>query len=282
MYLQHFGLNERPFSLNPDPAFLYRSRKHGMALTMLEYGLMSNAPIALITGEIGAGKTTIIRQILMQIEESARVGLISNTHKSFGNLMQWIASAFDIELDIESKARLHREFTKFLIGQYAAGRRVVLIIDEAQNLDVEYLEELRVLSNINAEKDVLFQLVLVGQPELRETLRLPAMEQFAQRIAVDFHLQALNLRETREYIQYRTTIAGSKKALFQSDAMIAIYQYADGVPRLINSLCDTALVYTFAEGRSRVSARIVHGLVAEKRELGLFGAGKASYSSHGQ
>ncbi len=273
MYEHHFGFTERPFQLNPDPAFLYQSKKHSLAIAMLEYGLASGSPIIVTTGEIGAGKTTLIRYLLGRMEDSITVGLISNTHQSFGELIEWVAFAFGLETAGKDKVALYRNFGDFVIAEYARGHRTLLIIDEAQNLDPGTLEELRLLTNINAEKDVLFQIVLVGQPELRETLRLKRLEQFAQRIAVDFHLEALNLRETREYIQHRTMVAGGAKNLFLPDAIIAVFQHSQGVPRLINALCDMALVYAFSEGRSKVSGKLVHELIAERHEKGLFGAG---------
>lgn len=277
MYEQHFGFQESPFSLTPDPAFLYRGRKHGMALTMLEYGLLREAPIILVTGEIGAGKTTLIRHLLNQFDSTATIGLISSTHRAFGDLIQWVALAFGIESEGRDKVAIYRSFMDFLIGEYAKGRRTVLIVDEAQNMDAETLEELRVLSNINADKNVVLQIILSGQPELRSTLRNEKLEQFAQRITVDYHLGALDLKETREYIQHRLAVAGGAKSLFSPDAVIAVYQYSAGVPRLINSICDTALVYCFAEGRVKVSGKIIHELIAEKRSRGLFGAGKIQY-----
>lgn len=279
MYEKHFGFSERPFSLTPDPAFLYRSRKHGMALTMLEYGLMNDAPIIVISGEIGAGKTTIVRHLLNQLDSATSVGLISNTHNAFGDLLQWVAMAYGIAFENRDKVALYSDFIEFLIDQYEKGRRTVLIIDEAQNMSPAVLEELRVITNINADKNFVLQLILVGQPELRQTLRLPQLEQFAQRISVDYHLGTLDLQETREYIQHRLMVAGGSRSLFLPDAVIAVFQYTSGVPRLINSLCDMALVYAFAEGRLRVTGKIVHELVAEKRMKGLFGGGKLDYGA---
>lgn len=278
MYERHFGFRERPFTLSPDPAFLYRSRKHGMALTMLEYGLINEAPIIVVTGEIGAGKTTLIRHLLNQFDERTAVGLISNTHKSFGYLMQWVAMAFGLPHEGKDKVALYQAFVEFLIGEYAKGRRTVLIVDEAQNMDADTLEELRVISNINADKNLVLQTILVGQPELRDTLRQSRLEQFAQRIAVDYHLDALELKETREYIQHRLELAGGNRNIFMPDAVLAVFEHSAGVPRLINSLCDTALVYAFAEGRLRVNGKIVNALVAEKQARGLFGAGKINYA----
>jgi general secretion pathway protein A len=277
MYEKHFGFRERPFALTPDPSFLYRSRKHGMALTMLEYGLINEAPVIVISGEIGAGKTTLIRQLLNQLDEKTIVGLISNTHKAFGELIQWVTMAYGLPHEGKDKVALYRAFVDFLVAEYGRGKRTVLIVDEAQNMDPDTLEELRLISNINADKNLVLQLVLVGQPELRDTLRQKRLEQFAQRIAVDFHLEALELKETREYIQHRLEHAGGNKNIFQPDAILEIFKHAEGVPRLINSLCDTALVYAFAEGRQRVTGRLVAQMVQEKKSRNLFGAGKLRY-----
>jgi general secretion pathway protein A len=277
MYEKHFGFRERPFALSPDPAFLYRSRKHGMALTMLEYGLINEAPIIVVTGEIGAGKTTLIRHLLNQFDDRTAVGLISNTHKAFGELIQWVSMAFGLPHEGREKVALYQAFVDYLIAQFAKGRRTVLIVDEAQNMDADTLEELRVISNINADKHLVLQLILVGQPELRETLRQKRLEQFAQRIAVDYHLGALEFKETREYIQHRLELAGGNKNVFQPDAILEIFKHAEGVPRLINSLCDTALVYAFAEGRQRVSGKLVAEMIEEKKSRNLFGAGKLRY-----
>jgi general secretion pathway protein A len=282
MYEKHFGFRERPFALTPDPSFLYRSRKHGMALTMLEYGLINDAPIIVITGEIGAGKTTLIRQLLNQLDDRTSVGLISNTHKAFGELIQWVAMAYGLPHEGRDKVSLYRAFVDFLIAEYAKGKRTVLIVDEAQNMDAETLEELRVISNINADKNLVLQLVLVGQPELRDTLRQKRLEQFAQRIAVDYHLDALEFKEAREYIQHRLEFAGGSKNIFQPDAILEIFRHSEGVPRLINALCDTALVYAFAEGRQRVTGKLVAEMIEEKKAKNLFGAGKIRYAEEAE
>lgn len=273
MYEKHFGFRERPFALTPDPAFLYQSDKHSMAYAMLEYGVLNNIPVVLITGEIGSGKTTLIRHLIERLDSSVTVGLISNTHRSFGDLIQWVTMAYGLEHEGRDKVTLYRKFVEFLIDEYAKSRRTVLIVDEAQNMDADTLEELRLLTNINADKNMVLQLVLVGQPELRQTLRRPQLEQFAQRIGSDYHLDVLDKRECREYIRHRLTVAGSGRNPFAHDAMDAIFEFSGGVPRLINTLCDSALVYVFAEDRQRVTARLVTEMVDEKRRRGLFGAG---------
>jgi len=264
MYQAYYGFREKPFSLQPDPAFLYLGKRHGMAMTMLEYGLMNRAAITVITGEIGSGKTTLIRRLLDEIEDDVSVGLISNTHRSFGELLQWISLAFDLEYKDREKVELYQGFIDYLVGQYAQNRRTVLIVDEAQNMDPLTLEELRLISNVNADKDQVLQLILVGQPELRDTLRRPDLEQLAQRVSVDYHLMPLEAEETEKYIQHRLTVAGGDPELFEEQARRFIHEQADGIPRLINTLCDTALVYGFATQQARISVDLVQEIIADK------------------
>ena len=280
MYEKHFGFREKPFSLTPDPAFLYLGRKHGMALTMLEYGVTNDAPIIVISGEIGSGKTTVIRHLLNTLQEDTTVGLISNTHKAFGELIQWVAMAFGLPFENKEKVALYSNFVDFLIREYSSGKRTVLIVDEAQNMDAAMLEELRVISNINADKNLVLQLVLVGQPELRDTLRQPKLEQFAQRVSVDYHLDPLDRLETREYIEHRLVTAGGARNVISRAAVDLIFELSTGVPRIINSLCDTALVYAFADGKQKVTTKLVRDIVAEKKAKGLFGAGKIHYEKN--
>ena len=214
---------------------------------MLQYGLSNQAGFTVITGGIGCGKTTLLRHLLDEIDDDVTVGLISNTQQNVGHLLQWVLMAFGLDYRGKSKVELYEAFHDFLIDEYAANRRTVLIIDEAQNLSADVLEEFRMLSNINADKDQVIQMILVGQPQLRELLRRPELEQFAQRIAADYHLTELSREETAEYIHFRTRTAGVERPMFDKGATDLIYRYTRGVPRLINTLCDTALVYGFAE-----------------------------------
>jgi len=278
MYQNFYGFREKPFSLLPDSGFLYLSGKHRMALTLLEYGLMNQAGFTVISGEIGTGKTTLIRQLLNNLDPQIKVGLISNTHQTFGDLMQWIALAFDLPHAGKDKVQLFHDFMDFIIREYAQGRRTVLIVDEAQNMSAETLEELRMLSNVNADKDQVLQVILVGQKELRETLRRPDLVQFAQRIAVDYHLEPLNEEETSDYIRHRCTVAGGKTDLFSDQACQAVFEFTAGVPRLINLLCDTALVYGYAEQRERIDAKLVRDVGRDKQKGGLFPTPQAPVS----
>ena len=269
MYKEFYHFKEKPFSLLPDPGFLYMSKKHRQALSMLEYGIMNQAGFTVVTGEIGAGKTTLIRQLLEQMDEDITVGLVSNTHPSFGEMLQWVLLAFDLEYRGKGKVEMFHMLSDFLIDEYAKGQRTVLIIDEAQNMSLEGLEELRMLSNINANKDQIVQLILIGQPNLRKMLREPELIQFAQRIAVEYHLDALNLQETWKYIKHRLTVAGGNPNLFDAAACAAVHYYTNGTPRLINILCDTALVWGFGEQIQIITADLIHDLVKDKRVSGI-------------
>ena len=271
MYEAFYRFREKPFSILPDPSFLYPSSKHSMALALLEYGLMNQAGFNVITGEIGTGKTTLIRYLLGQMDKDVTVGLISNTHRSFGELLQWILFAFKLEHRGKQKVEMFQDFLDFLLREYSQKKRPVLIVDEAQNLAPETLEELRMLSNVNADKDQILQLILVGQAELRETLRRPDMQQFAQRIVVDYHLEPLDRQETHAYIRHRIAVAGGHDPLLFDDAACdAVYQHSQGVPRLINLLCDTALVYGFAAQQTRIDARTVDEVARDKQKGGIF------------
>ncbi|MBK9132712.1 MAG: AAA family ATPase [Gammaproteobacteria bacterium] len=271
MYESFYKLREKPFSLLPDPGFLYMSRNHRMALAMLEYGFMNQAGFTVITGEIGSGKTTLIRRLMGQIEnnENYKVGLVSNTHRSFGELLQWILLAFKLEYRGKEKVELYQTLSEFLLREYDLGHRTILIIDEAQNLDIESLEQLRMLSNINAGKDQILQLMLIGQPGLRDMLRQPELEQFAQRIAVDFHLRPLDMQSTSDYIRHRLTVAGGDPDLFEAAACVSVYYYTRGIPRLINVLCDTALICGYADQKSRIDADLIHDVVRDRSVGGI-------------
>ncbi|RDH82778.1 MAG: hypothetical protein DIZ80_10910 [endosymbiont of Galathealinum brachiosum] len=264
MYESFYGLTEKPFTLLPDPDYLYLSPKHQRALTLLEYGMMNQAGFSVICGDTGAGKTTLIRRLLTELGDDTKVGLINNTHHSFGELLNWVLMAFGIDGDGKSKAQMHQMFIDFLIEQYAQNKHTVLIVDEAQNMKADTLEELRMLSNINSDKDQVLQVILAGQPALRETLRQPELMQFAQRIAVDYYLESLSVEETNAYIHHRLKVAGTENTIFTDAACEAIFKYSGGTPRLINLLCDTALVYGFAEQSEEISEQLVHDVVREQ------------------
>ena len=243
-FSKRFGLTERPFTLLPDPDFLFWTPAHSRAFAVLEYGVMARAPITVISGEVGSGKTTLLQHLLRTFEDDVLVGLISNAQGGRGDLLNWALGALDIDVprDADYVAN-HQALQTFLIEQYSAGRRVVLIIDEAQNISIEGLEELRMLTNINSGKDELLQLILVGQPELREMITRPEMRQFAQRVSASFHLSAMDLETTKAYVRHRLTHAGGTGKEFNDGAIALIHQRSRGVPRLVNKFADFAMVY---------------------------------------
>jgi general secretion pathway protein A len=272
MYERHFGLKSKPFALTPDPAFLYLSRQHAMAMTMLEYGLESQAAFSLLTGDIGSGKTTLVRRLLRGLKDQVAVGLISNTHERFRSIHGWALSALGIVPSDDSDIAKYEALVDSFVREYAKGRRTLLIFDEAQNLSIEVLEELRLLSNVNSETDLVLQILLVGQPELRSKLARPELRQFAQRVSVDFHLRPLDRKETHAYIRHRLTVAGGNPGLFLPEAIEFVYARTNGIPRLLNQLCDFALVYAFAEGRDGVDADLISQVVRERNSAQLMPA----------
>ena len=264
MYEAFYGFSDKPFGLLPDPAFLYLSRKHAAALSMLEYTLSDQAGFVVVTGEVGCGKTILVRRFLKLVDRDTTIGLISNTHSAFGDLLHWILVAFDIRPPTDDKSALYRALIEFLVEQYAAGRRTILVVDEAQNMSLEVLEELRLLSNLNADKDLLLQIIMVGQPELLDKLRRTDLRQFTQRIAVNYHLPPLDYPETRAYIRHRLLVARGRPDIFTEAAVAAVYCCTGGTPRLINLICDMALVYGYAEALEQIDIDTIL-LVAEHK-----------------
>ncbi|MBU2960049.1 AAA family ATPase [Citreicella sp. C3M06] len=253
-YLQHFSLKTRPFSLAPDPGCMYWSPAHRRAWAMLEYGVMTCAPVTLITGDVGAGKTTLLRHLIETAGADLTIGLVSNAHGSRGELLQWVLQALGLAIgEGEGYVTQFDRLQSFLIAEYAAGRRVVLIFDEAQNLSREALEELRMLTNINSGPDELLQLILAGQPELRDMVRRPDMTQFAQRVVASAHLGPMPPDEVRAYIRHRAELAGGEAALFDDAAIDLIAKATQGVPRLVNQLSEMALLYAFTDGVNAVT-----------------------------
>lgn len=270
MYETFYGLRARPFLTAPDPAFLYWSESHTMAFAMLRYGLMTRAPITVITGEIGAGKTTLLRRLLAEAPHDHVLGLVSNMQAGRGELLQWVMMALGQPLADEPYVRLFQRFQDFVVKTYAEGKRVTLIFDEAQNFPVEALEELRMLSNVNADGDELLQLVLVGQPQLRDLLRRPELVQFAQRISADFHLGALSAEEVERYIEHRLFVAGAGWRIFPAPVCALVHQATRGVPRLVNILCDLCLVYGFAAEAKVIDEALLREFLSGAQARGIY------------
>ncbi len=264
LYADFFGLTERPFTLLPDKAFLFWSKQHTRAYSVLEFGIVSRAPITLITGEIGAGKTTLLQELLSKIEENVTVGLISNAQGGRGELMEWVLNALSVPFTRSSRyVAMFQTFQDFLLREYAEGRRVILIFDEAQNLSTEGLEELRMLTNINTNKDELIQLILVGQPELRDMVRKPNMRQLAQRVTASFHLSAMDLETMRQYIAHRLKTVGGSGQEFTPEACDIIFSVTDGIPRLVNQLCDFSMLYSWSSESKLVTADTVQSVLSD-------------------
>jgi general secretion pathway protein A len=268
MYEGYYGLREKPFSILPDPDMIYWGKNHRLAFAMLEFGVMNNAGFTVITGEIGSGKTTLLRYLLRRLDKAITVGLISNTPRGKAELLQWVMMSLQQPFE-DSYPKLFQRFQRFLHEQHFRGGRTILIVDEAQNLGVEALEELRMLSNINADKDQYLQIILVGQPQLKDLLRSPQLVQFAQRVSSDFHLRPLNPSEVTDYINYRLHAAGGQAPLFSEQACAAIAHASQGIPRTINILCDTALIYGFASKAQRITAELVATVIENKAQFGV-------------
>lgn len=264
MYTEFFGLREKPFDLLPNPDFLYPSKAHKRALTYLTHGIRERAGFILLTGEVGSGKTTLIRNMIRSQLRDSVLAKVFNTRVDSLQLLMQINSDFGLETDGRDKAALLRELNDFLIEQYAQRRQAVLIIDEAQNLSSEILEEIRMLSNLETDRDKLLQIILVGQPQLRDILARPELLQLRQRIQINCNLQPLSPAEVREYIEFRMDKAGNRSALIFDDAAVeAIAGYSRGIPRLINILCDYVMIDAFSAETHHIDGKTVHELAVD-------------------
>ena len=271
MYEAFYGFIEKPFDLHPDPDYLYMSRVHENTYVHLEYAIMENKGFVVVTGEIGSGKTTLINYLLNKIGEDIHVGLINNTNIRPAEFLKMICQEFELDPKTDDKAELIDIFSGYLIDQFAAGERVVLIIDEAQNLTNDTMEEIRMLSNIETEKHHLIQIILVGQPELKFKLQQSNLKQLAQRVTVHCHLKGLEKDEVKEYINHRLEIGGGNRFdIFSGETIDKIAMYSRGIPRLINILCDSALVYGFADELETISIPILDNVYEELKTLGTF------------
>src|SRR5882757_3176150 len=269
MYEQFYHLREKPFALSPDPAYLFLARRHSHALTMLEYVITQAAGFALITGEVGCGKTTVVRHFLERTDRRINVALITNTHPGMGPLLPWVVESLGLDPGPLSGSELYRRFARHARAEFADGQRTVLVIDEAQNLGLGGLEELRVLSNLNGDRDMILQTILIGQPELREQLRLQSLRQFAQRIAMDHHIEPLQREETHQYVLHRLKVAGRSFELFSREALELIHASTGGIPRLVNMICDTALVYGFSDQRPAIELDIIEQVIRDRSAGGV-------------
>jgi general secretion pathway protein A len=264
MYNKFYGLKESPFNLTPNSRFFFASHKHTEALDSLIYAIDQRKGFVVITGEIGSGKTTVCRTLLSKLDRHTQIALITNTHLSGKDLLMTILEEFEIEFVPGSKSKLLSQLNAYLINQMQKDNNVVLIIDEAQNLKPSVLEEIRMLSNLETETEKLIQIILMGQPELKQKLSLNTLEQLRQRVAVYFHLSPLSLEEAQEYVRYRLKVAsGTDREYFSAGALMAIYDFSKGVPRIINQLCDNALLTGYVNELQIIDETIVKEVINE-------------------
>lgn len=241
---------------------IFWSPDHGKAFAVLEYGLMTHAPLTVVTGEVGTGKSTLIQALLRRTGPEVRIGLVSNARGDRGDLLRWVLNALDVPYPADADyVRLFHIFQDHVVACYGAGQRVVLIFDEAQNLGVEMLEELRMLTNMNSGSDELLQLILLGQPELREMITRPELRQFAQRVTATYHLQGMDAITTGRYIRHRLRQVGGTGNEIAPEAIARVHAEAEGVPRIVNKICDLALVYASAAGSQQVGAELIDELI---------------------
>jgi putative secretion ATPase (PEP-CTERM system associated) len=273
MYERFYNLRERPFALSPDPEYLYLSRVHREALDSIRYGIESRAGFIVVTGEIGAGKTTLLQTLLQRLDDRTVVARIVNTMLEPRELLETIALEFGLADPSKSKPALLRDLGMFLIQQRAQGRRPLLVIDEAQNLTAQALEEVRLLSNLETEKSKLLQILLAGQPNLRDKIASPELEQFRQRVAVSYHLMPLSGDETSAYIKFRLDHAAlGAPPQFSPEASDLVHRVSGGVPRIINVICDAALVFGYAEERRSIDGDLLTEVIRELETTGVLPA----------
>jgi len=270
LYTSFYGLKEKPFNLNPDPSYLFWSSGHENAYTHLEYAITENKGFGVITGEVGSGKTTLINHLIHQIPKDLHLALINNPDVSPAQLLKMICTEYELDTTGDDKASLLENIYEFLIQTYANQQRAILIIDEAQNLPAETIEEIRMLSNREAEKEHLIQIILVGQPELKEKLQRRSLRQFTQRVSVHAHLGGLTADDVNRYIRHRLKVAGADNPeLFTEEAIQALHTYSEGIPRLINILCDTALVYGFADELQSIDRPVIDQVMTDRKSGGI-------------
>jgi general secretion pathway protein A len=263
-YLDHFKFKEQPFRLTPDPEFLYWSKQHARAKAYMESTIWLADGFVVITGEIGSGKTTLLQSFLAELGDDVVYAVVSQTQLSPSQFLQAVLTEFGFKPFNKRKVELLDMLNMFLIEQYSNDKKVLLIVDEAQNLSTKVLEEIRLLSGIETHKEKVLRIILAGQPELKETLDSPSLKQLVQRVRLRFHIGPLDKRETREYIAHRLAVAGRLDAgLFTEEAYELIHRYTGGVPRLINTLCDTALLCAFADEKPVVDVSDMQAAVEE-------------------
>jgi type II secretory pathway predicted ATPase ExeA len=266
MYKRFYQLHSKPFSLLPDSEVLYLGATHRTAYSLLEYGLLTEAPFMVLTGDPGTGKTSLLHRLIADNRELYSIGFLNNARYDVEYLLPWILLALGLNTKQLDPVEAQHLFTKFLAEQALQKRRVVLIMDEAQNLGVKLLEELRLLSNLNREKSLQLQIILSGQPDLQTLLRRVDMTQFAQRVVVDYHIHPFTEDEVAQYIHHRIQLSGSSRPLFSPQACALTYRLSQGNPRLINQVCEMALTYGFAQQAPRITAQLLAQAALDRRK----------------
>ena len=269
MYEEYFGFKEKPFNIAPDPDYLYLSRKHQNAITSLDFGLVDDAGLILFTGDIGTGKTTLIHHILRKIGVDFTVAVVFNTNVDADQLLGIILQEFGLNADSDNKAAAIKTLSRFLIDLRSRNKRPLLIIDEAQSLSLDALEEIRLLSNLQDGSTMLLQIMLVGQPELKDRLKSPSMASLTQRIAVNYHLKPFEREETAQYIAHRLKTAGGRTDLFTDAAIDRVHRMTHGIPRSINILCHAALVYGFADDLTTIDVPVLEEIMSDTQDSGI-------------
>ena len=268
MYLAFYGLNEQPFSIQPDPDFLFFSRRYSYAYAMVKHCINEKSNFIVISGEIGCGKTTLVRHLLNDLGSNLTVGLVYNTHREIADLFEWAMLSFGLPYEGLSREALEEAFQQYLVEQYCMEKSVLLVIDEAQNIHPDALESLRSLLRFNTDKHQLLQIMLVGQPELRSMLSELELAQFTKGIAVDFHIKPFEEADVQAYIEHRLKVAGRDLPLFTPEACAKIASASKGIPRRINVLCNTALMYGFSSEADSIDAALIGEIFDDKAEYG--------------
>lgn len=283
MYLDFYGFKEKPFNLFADPEYLYLSSKHKAALAHLEYGLTDQNGFIVITGDVGTGKTTLLRHVVRHLDDRIQVAMVFNTRVTPVELVQMILREFDIYEYRKPKGQCYQILCDFFLDQFSRGNQCLVFIDEAQDLSPAGMEEIRMLSNLNEGNDTLVQVILAGQPSLQLKLERKEMRQFAQRVTTDFVLEPLEVEEIRNYVLHRMNVAGrnSGNDLFTPEAYERIYRFSQGIPRLINILCDGALVYGFADELATIDGTVIDEVVKDKKIKGQFFTEEPADQVHG-
>ena len=265
MYEEHFGLLNKPFSFSPDASCFFMSKQHALAVASIQYSMVTNAGIILVSAESGCGKTLLVQRIASTLDDSVRMGFINNTHADFGRVMPWILSAFELSASTTDEVEMQTVLAKFLDDMEDQQKRVILVIDEAHNLSPGALEELRLLLNENTSDSRGIQLVMLGLPSLADKLRDKSMATLSQRIALDVELEAFDFQTTYDYITYCLSLQGGKPELFDYVARAAVFYHSRGIPRLINSLCDLALVFGYGDSLFSIDYKVIDKVLLSKK-----------------